>query len=131
MEIITKTIIDVQNILRQDKIYHINLGIFLRKVRLERKKTQTQVAKALGVTFQQVQKYEKGSNAISLYNLVKWWEYLNVNRDLHVVLKNCSNNFYLRQIFRMTQNENELEAIKNQVLNKKIDLKRFDAFVDI
>ena len=131
MEIITKTIIDVQNILRQDKIYHINLGIFLRKVRLERKKTQTQVAKALGVTFQQVQKYEKGTNAISLYNLVKWWEYLNVNRDLHVVLKNCSNNFYLRQIFRMTQNENELEAIKNQVLNKKIDLKRFDAFVDI
>ena len=131
MEIITKTIIDVQNILRQDKIYHINLGIFLRKVRLERKKTQTQVAKALGVTFQQVQKYEKGSNAISLYNLVKWWEYLNVNRDLHVVLKNCSNNFYLRQIFKMTQNENELEAIKNQVLNKKIDLKRFDAFVDI
>jgi len=131
MEIITKTIIDVQNILRQDKIYHINLGIFLRKVRLERKKTQTQVAKALGVTFQQVQKYEKGTNAISLYNLVKWWEYLNVNRDLHVVLKNCSNNFYLRQIFKMTQNENELEAIKNQVLNKKIDLKRFDAFVDI
>ena len=100
MEIITKTIIDVQNILRQDKIYHMNLGIFLRKVRLERKKTQTQVAKALGVTFQQVQKYEKGTNAISLYNLVKWWEYLNVNRDLHVVLKNCSNNFYLRQIIR-------------------------------
>ena len=131
MEIITKTIIDVQNILRQDKIYHMNLGIFLRKVRLERKKTQTQVAKALGVTFQQVQKYEKGTNAISLYNLVKWWEYLNVNRDLHIVLKNCSNNFYLRQIFKMTQNENELEAIKNQVLNKKIDLKRFDAFVDI
>ena len=131
MEIITKTIIDVQNILRQDKIYHMNLGIFLRKVRLERKKTQTQVAKALGVTFQQVQKYEKGTNAISLYNLVKWWEYLNVNRDLHVVLKNCSNNFYLRQIFKMTQNENELEAIKNQVLNKRIDLKRFDAFVDI
>ena len=131
MEIITKTIIDVQKTLRQDKIYHINLGIFLRKVRLERKKTQTQVANALGVTFQQVQKYEKGLNAISLYNLVKWWEYLNVNRDLHVVLKNCSNNFYLRQIFRMTQNENELEAIKNQVLNTKIDLKRFDAFVDI
>jgi transcriptional regulator with XRE-family HTH domain len=131
MEIITKTIIDVQNTLREDKIYHINLGIFLRRVRMDRKKTQTQVAKSLGVTFQQVQKYEKGTNAISLYNLVKWWDYLKVNRDLHTVLKNCSNNFYLRQIFRMSDNEDQLEAVKNEVLNKRIDLKRFDAFIDI
>ena len=131
MEIITKTIIDVKNTLKDNTIYQINLGIFMRKVRLERKKTQTQVANAIGVTFQQVQKYEKGSNAISLYNLLTWWEYLKPNKDLGVVLKNCADNVYLRQIFKLSTNEDQLDTIKDQVLKLQVDLKRFDAFIDI
>ena len=131
MEIITKTIIDVRNTLKDNTIYQINLGIFMRKVRLERKKTQTQVANAIGVTFQQVQKYEKGSNAISLYNLLTWWEYLKPNKDLGVVLKNCADNVYLRQIFKLSTNEDQLDKIKDQVLKQQVDLKRFDAFIDI
>tara|TARA_B100000674_G_C37463202_1_gene743587 strand:- start:74 stop:469 length:396 start_codon:yes stop_codon:yes gene_type:complete len=131
MEIITKTIIDVKNTLKDNTIYQINLGIFMRKVRLERKKTQTQVANAIGVTFQQVQKYEKGSNAISLYNLLTWWEYLKPNKDLGVVLKNCADNVYLRQIFKLSTNEDQLDTIKDQVLKQQVDLKRFDAFIDI
>ena len=131
MEIITKTIIDVRNTLKDNTIYQINLGIFMRKVRLERKKTQTQVANAIGVTFQQVQKYEKGSNAISLYNLLTWWEYLKPNKDLGVVLKNCADNVYLRQIFKLSTNEDQLDTIKDQVLKQQVDLKRFDAFIDI
>ena len=131
MEIITKTIIDVKNTLKDNTIYQINLGIFMRKVRLERKKTQTQVASAIGVTFQQVQKYEKGSNAISLYNLLTWWEYLKPNKDLGVVLKNCADNVYLRQIFKLSTNEDQLDTIKDQVLKQQVDLKRFDAFIDI
>jgi len=131
MEIITKTIIDVRNTLKDNTIYQINLGIFMRKVRLERKKTQTQVANAIGVTFQQVQKYEKGTNAISLYNLLTWWEYLKPNKDLGVVLKNCADNVYLRQIFKLSTNEDQLDTIKDQVLKQQVDLKRFDAFIDI
>ena len=131
MEIITKTIIDVRNTLKENTIYQINLGIFMRKVRLERKKTQTQVANSIGVTFQQVQKYEKGSNAISLYNLLTWWEYLKPNKDLGVVLKNCADNVYLRQIFKLSTNEDQLDTIKDQVLKQQVDLKRFDAFIDI
>ena len=131
MEIITKTIIDVKNTLKDNTIYQINLGIFMRKVRVERKKTQTQVANAIGVTFQQVQKYEKGSNAISLYNLLTWWEYLKPNKDLGVVLKNCADNVYLRQIFKLSTNEDQLDTIKDQVLKQQVDLKRFDAFIDI
>ena len=131
MEIITKTIIDVKNTLKDNTIYQINLGIFMRKVRLERKKTQTQVANAIGVTFQQVQKYEKGTNAISLYNLLTWWEYLKPNKDLGVVLKNCADNVYLRQIFKLSTNEDQLDTIKDQVLKQQVDLKRFDAFIDI
>ena len=131
MEIITKTIIDVKNTLKDNTIYQINLGIFMRKVRVERKKTQTQVATAIGVTFQQVQKYEKGTNAISLYNLLTWWEYLKPNKDLGVVLKNCADNVYLRQIFKLSTNEDQLDTIKDQVLKQQVDLKRFDAFIDI
>ena len=131
MEIITKTIIDVRNTLKDNTIYQINLGIFMRKVRVERKKTQTQVATAIGVTFQQVQKYEKGLNAISLYNLLTWWEYLKPNKDLGFVLKNCADNVYLRQIFKLSTNEDQLDTIKDQVLKQQVDLKRFDAFIDI
>ena len=131
MEIITKTIIDVRNTLKDNTIYQINLGIFMRKVRLERKKTQTQVANSLKVTFQQIQKYEKGTNAISLYNLLIWWEYLKPNKDLGVVLKNCADNVYLRQIFKLSTNEDQLDTIKDQVLKQQVDLKRFDAFIDI
>ena len=45
------------------------IGARIKKRRLELKKTQTWLAKRLGITFQQVQKYEKGSNGTNLFNL--------------------------------------------------------------
>ena len=42
-----------------------HVGARLRAARLESGKSQTEVADAIGITFQQVQKYEKGSNRIS------------------------------------------------------------------
>ena len=45
------------------------IGARIKKRRLELKKTQTWLAKKIGVTFQQVQKYEKGSNGTNLFNL--------------------------------------------------------------
>ena len=41
------------------------LGKKYKRRRIQIKKTQTQVGKVLKVSFQQVQKYEKGTNAIS------------------------------------------------------------------
>ena len=41
------------------------VGRNVRLLRLNRGMTQTEVAKALSVTFQQIQKYEKGQNRIS------------------------------------------------------------------
>ena len=38
------------------------VGLQLKKIRLMRGYTQTRVAKAINVTFQQIQKYEKGTN---------------------------------------------------------------------
>ena len=45
------------------------LGRKLRRRRKQVKKTQTEVGIAVGVTFQQIQKYEKGTNAITTLRL--------------------------------------------------------------
>ena len=41
---------------------------FIRR-RKQVKKTQTEIGDAVGVTFQQIQKYEKGKNSISTFRL--------------------------------------------------------------
>ena len=46
--------------------FNIHLGKKLRMRRLSLGLTQTKVAQAINVTFQQIQKYEKGVNNISL-----------------------------------------------------------------
>ena len=45
------------------------LGRKLRRRRKQVKKTQTDIGDAVGVTFQQIQKYEKGLNAITTLRL--------------------------------------------------------------
>ena len=48
-----------------------HIGIKLRNKRVERKLNQTKVADVLMVTFQQIQKFEKGSNGLSAFYLGK------------------------------------------------------------
>ena len=50
---------------RQPSLVDKHVGARLRAARLEAGKSQTEVAAALGVAFQQVQKYENGRNPIS------------------------------------------------------------------
>ena len=45
--------------------FNIHLGKKLRMRRLSLGLTQTKVAQAINVTFQQIQKYEKGTNGVS------------------------------------------------------------------
>ena len=52
-----------------DSLYHI-WGLKLRKRRLEQDLTQTDVAKILNITFQQVQKFENGTNRISFDKVI-------------------------------------------------------------
>ena len=49
----------------------VALGLNVRFWRLARGLSQTQLANRLGVTFQQVQKYESGDNRVSIGRLVK------------------------------------------------------------
>jgi transcriptional regulator with XRE-family HTH domain len=50
---------------RNPTVVDQHVGARVRAARLEAGKSQTEVAEALGLTFQQVQKYEKGTNRIS------------------------------------------------------------------
>ena len=74
------------NVSEQDnlKIATCIIGLQLRKIRLMRGKTQSRVSKAVGVTFQQVQKYERGQNGISLNMAKKLCEYLDVSIDYFI-----------------------------------------------
>ena len=57
------------------------IGLRLKRLRLLRNKTQTRVAKKINVTFQQLQKYEKGVNECRFINIIKLSEYLGVDVD--------------------------------------------------
>ena len=57
---------------RPDEIeFNTIVGRNIRYLRKSKKLTQTKVADAIGVSFQQVQKYEKGLNGLHSYSLYK------------------------------------------------------------
>ena len=58
--------------------FNIHLGKKLRMRRLSLGLTQTKVAQAINVTFQQIQKYEKGTNGVSSNRLMQLSKFLKV-----------------------------------------------------
>ena len=56
----------------------VEVGVNLRRLRLLRNHSQSALADALGVTFQQIQKYERGTNRVSASMLVKAARFLKV-----------------------------------------------------
>ena len=64
-----------------DENFNKHLGNKLKLRRLALGLTQTKVAKAINVTFQQIQKYEKGTNGVSSIRLLQLSNYLKVPID--------------------------------------------------
>jgi len=58
--------------------FNNHLGSKLKLRRLALGLTQTKVAKAINVTFQQIQKYEKGTNGVSSIRLLQLANFLKV-----------------------------------------------------
>ena len=58
--------------------FNKHMGNMLKMRRLALGLTQTKVAKAINVTFQQIQKYEKGINGVSSVRLLQLSNYLKV-----------------------------------------------------
>ena len=57
----------------------IHVGFRLRQLRKAKGLTQAQLAEAIGVTFQQVQKYERGANRLSASKLFEAGKVLNAS----------------------------------------------------
>ena len=116
--------------------FNKHLGSKLRMKRLALGLTQTKVAQAINVTFQQIQKYEKGTNGISslrimqlsnflkvpvVYFFADYPEYAQHQADGDTVLEENLNYSFLSKIFinlpehqknkilQVLQNTNKLE----------------------
>ena len=64
-----------------EKIFTKIVGLQLKKIRLAKGLTQTKVSKKINVTFQQVQKYERGQNEMRLINIKKLAEVFDVEES--------------------------------------------------
>ena len=110
--------------------FNRHLGSKLRMRRLALGLTQTKIAQAINVTFQQIQKYEKGTNGVSSTRLLQIANFLNVPvvyffedfKDYNPKDKegissdeNLNYSFILKlfQNFSDTQKEKLLQVLKN------------------
>ena len=121
-----------------DDNFNIHLGKKLRIRRLSLGLTQTKVAQAINVTFQQIQKYEKGTNGVSSSRLMQLSNYLKVpityfyedykdykdfNGSINVEENNDDLNYsFLSKTFSLlsrSQKDKILEVLKNTISFEK------------
>jgi transcriptional regulator with XRE-family HTH domain len=57
----------------------VEVGLALKRARLHRKLSQTDLGQALGISFQQIQKYERGANRVSASMLVKAARFMKIS----------------------------------------------------
>jgi transcriptional regulator with XRE-family HTH domain len=107
----------------------VHVGKTIRIQRLLRKVSQTELGDRVGVTFQQIQKYEKGSNRVSASMLVEIAGALSVDvrtffDDLTAPAANANDNPAPSEEFVISREGVQLNAaffsIKNEQLRKKI-----------
>ena len=116
--------------------FNQHLGSKLRVRRLALGLTQTKVAQAINVTFQQIQKYEKGTNGISSLRIMQLSNFLkvpvvfffedfplyqktNIQSDTSADIKNDDLNYsFLAKLFAGL-NENQKEKIFQVLKNTK------------
>ena len=107
----------------------VHVGKTIRIQRLLRKVSQTELGDRVGVTFQQIQKYEKGSNRVSASMLVEIAGALSVDvrtffDDLTATAANANDNPAPSEEFVISREGVQLNAaffsIKNEQLRKKI-----------
>ena len=98
--------------------FNRHLGAKLRMRRLSLGLTQTKVAQAINVTFQQIQKYEKGTNGISSLRLKQLANFLKVQIT-----------FFFEDL--PTQTEETVESDKTVDLNYSFLAKLFSTLSEI
>ena len=109
--------------------FNVHLGSKLKLRRLALGLTQTKVAKAINVTFQQIQKYEKGTNGVSSIRLLQISNYLKVsinyffedfNEYLNNIEKSQEGHMYVNYNF-LVKLYSELSTEQKLKFNKNIE----------
>ena len=95
--------------------FNIHLGRKLRMRRLSLGLTQTKVANAINVTFQQIQKYEKGTNGVSSSRLIQLSSFLKVPITY----------FFEDYVDSSASNQGNQDSTNNQDLNYSFLVKTF------
>ncbi len=112
-----------------DENFNIHLGKKLRMRRLSLGLTQTKVADAINVTFQQIQKYEKGTNGVSSSRLMQLSKFLKVpityfyedyansqlTKDLADSTEDLNYSFLIKMFGRLSENQKSkiVQILKN------------------
>ena len=115
--------------------FNLHLGKKLRMRRLSLGLTQTKVAEAINVTFQQIQKYEKGTNGVSSNRLMQLSNYLKVpityffedfrnfneNKNSHEESDDLNYSFLSKTFSSLSKSQKEkiLQILKNTVSLEK------------
>jgi len=95
--------------------FNQHLGAKLKMRRLALGLTQTKVAQAINVTFQQIQKYEKGTNGISSLRIMQLANFLKVP----VV-------YFFEDFPDYVDNNNNNQSIQSEDINYSFLAKLFD-----
>ena len=66
----------------EELAFNASVGNNIKYIRKLNNYTQTRVGKAIGTTFQQVQKYEKGANGVSALKLKQLAEFFRLKTDV-------------------------------------------------
>jgi len=119
-----------------EKNFNIHLGKKLRMRRLSLGLTQTKVAQAINVTFQQIQKYEKGTNGVSSNRLMQlsgflkipityfYEEYKDYNNivDSNETTEDLNYSFLTKIFSNLSQNKKDkiFQILKNTESLKKV-----------
>ncbi len=111
--------IEIHNLIMEyslDNNYRLLLGNAIRKKRKESKLTQKQLAAIVGITYQQIQKYESGNSGISVDMLLRIGDALNANVSEFFIQNTLNDNKlvytdeYTQQIIQKVSATNNTEA---------------------
>tara|TARA_R100000900_G_scaffold70934_1_gene56129 strand:- start:251 stop:676 length:426 start_codon:yes stop_codon:yes gene_type:complete len=87
---------------KESNLFDLNIGCYIKQKRHEYKKsdnrgisrlTQAELGKVLNVTFQQIQKYEKGQNSVPVWKLYQLSQYLKFDIG-HAIVSSANNEHY-------------------------------------
>ena len=106
--------------------FNVHLGKKLRMRRLSLGLTQTKVANAINVTFQQIQKYEKGTNGVSSSRLMQLSSFLKVpityfyedyagSQEITTSTEDLNYSFLIKTFGRLSENQKSkiVQILKN------------------